>query len=205
MSTALCVVALLTAETRRRPRAILLTKSAASLCFVLLGLVLSRSTSAFDRWIVVGLCCAALGDVCLALPGARAFQSGVLAFLAGHIAYVVAADAALGPRTLPPVALSVLVPSALAYAWLYPHLGPMRLSVTLYVLVISVMVAYAIGAGFVAPHPSRLFFAGAILFYASDLSVARDRFVKDSLINRLWGLPAYYAAQLLIAWSMTER
>jgi uncharacterized membrane protein YhhN len=44
--------------------------------------------------------------------------------------------------------------------------------------------------------------AGALLFAASDLAVARDRFVRPALRNKLWGLPAYFAAQLLLAASL---
>jgi len=44
---------------------------------------------------------------------------------------------------------------------------------------------------------------GAIAFFASDLSVARDKFVVRNYVNRAWGLPAYYAGQLLIAWSLS--
>ena len=40
---------------------------------------------------------------------------------------------------------------------------------------------------------------GALLFFASDLSVARDVFVHRTFVNRLWGLPLYYAAQLCLA------
>jgi uncharacterized membrane protein YhhN len=41
---------------------------------------------------------------------------------------------------------------------------------------------------------------GAVLFFVSDVAVARDRFVEPSWKNRAWGLPAYYAGQLLLAW-----
>ena len=44
--------------------------------------------------------------------------------------------------------------------------------------------------------------SGAVLFFVSDLAVARDKFVGASFVNRAWGLPAYYAGQLLIAWSL---
>jgi uncharacterized membrane protein YhhN len=40
---------------------------------------------------------------------------------------------------------------------------------------------------------------GALAFTASDISVARDRFARHEFLNRAWGLPLYYAAQLLIA------
>ena len=41
--------------------------------------------------------------------------------------------------------------------------------------------------------------AGALLFYLSDLAVARDRFVVRRFASRAWGLPAYYLAQVLLA------
>ena len=44
---------------------------------------------------------------------------------------------------------------------------------------------------------------GAVCFMASDVAVARDRFVVRSVANRLWGLPLYYFAQLLMAWTVT--
>jgi hypothetical protein len=37
-----------------------------------------------------------------------------------------------------------------------------------------------------------------VLFYLSDLAVARQRFVHASFVNRAFGLPLYYAAQILI-------
>jgi hypothetical protein len=37
----------------------------------------------------------------------------------------------------------------------------------------------------------------------ADLAVARDRFVAPSFASKLCGLPAYYAGQLLLAWSIS--
>jgi hypothetical protein len=42
----------------------------------------------------------------------------------------------------------------------------------------------------------------ASMFFASDLAVARDRFVGHSFINKLWGQPMYFGAQWLFAWSL---
>lgn len=44
-----------------------------------------------------------------------------------------------------------------------------------------------------------LLLAGAFLFFLSDLSVARERFVAPGFANKLWGLPFYYGGQLLLA------
>jgi uncharacterized membrane protein YhhN len=59
------------------------------------------------------------------------------------------------------------------------------------------MVALAFAAS-VATGSLR-FAAGALAFAASDVFVARHRFVAPGPLNRTWGLPLYYAAQLLLA------
>jgi len=41
-----------------------------------------------------------------------------------------------------------------------------------------------------------------LAFAASDISVARDRFVAPAFINRAWGLPLYYVAQISFALSV---
>ena len=46
--------------------------------------------------------------------------------------------------------------------------------------------------------------AAALLFYASDFFVARDRFVRPGFVNRLIGLPLYYAAQAWFAWTIAS-
>ena len=73
----------------------------------------------------------------------------------------------------------------------------MVIPVRVYMLVIGVMSALACGA--TAAGGPVLLAIGALAFTASDISVARDRFVRHQFINRAWGLPLYYAAQLLLA------
>jgi hypothetical protein len=43
---------------------------------------------------------------------------------------------------------------------------------------------------------------GAVLFYFSDIFVARNRFIKKEYLNRLCGLPLYYCGQFLLAFSI---
>jgi uncharacterized membrane protein YhhN len=80
----------------------------------------------------------------------------------------------------------------------------MRGPVLAYVTAITVMVIGALSV-FVHEGTAALpFVLGALLFYASDLSVARDRFVQRGFVNKAWGLPAYYAGQVLLAWSLAR-
>lgn len=51
----------------------------------------------------------------------------------------------------------------------------------------------------VAGSSNLVIYAGAALFYLSDLAVARHRFVAPGPENKLIGLPLYYAAQLILA------
>ena len=76
----------------------------------------------------------------------------------------------------------------------------MHVPVTVYVIIISVMVATAFATH--AGTPNLSIPVGAVLFAASDLFVARQRFVTRSVVNRVVGLPLYFAAQILFALSV---
>jgi uncharacterized membrane protein YhhN len=90
------------------------------------------------------------------------------------------------------------------FGWLKPNLGNMIGPVVAYIVIISAMV---IGAAALKSNPMldvtgrSLIYAGALLFYVSDIFVARQRFVKKEFINRIIGLPMYYNAQFMIAFS----
>jgi uncharacterized membrane protein YhhN len=71
-----------------------------------------------------------------------------------------------------------------------------------YVAVISVMVVLAFGS--YGSGATWLIPLGATLFFASDLFVARNQFVAPGTVNRVWGLPLYYAAQILLALSTAD-
>ena len=101
-----------------------------------------------------------------------------------------------------PLAFSAIAMAAFAIIvlrWLWPHLPHnLRPPVVAYVIAISLMVVLA--SGTIAATGWQLV-VGAVVFAASDIFVARERFVSSSVANRLWGLPLYYAAQLIFALS----
>lgn len=214
--TFVCVAglaALLYAEYRGHARLRIAGKLVASLAFVMLGLEAFASrgpaTQKFGLAIFLGLVFGAIGDVALLGHSKRAFLAGLVAFLIGHIGYVVAVAFVEAPQTWIAqagiyAALPVLV-GGVALVVLWPRLGTMKVPVILYVITIVTMViaALAVGRGTAISEPHRyLFVAGAALFFVSDLSVARNRFVAREFSNLAWGLPAYFGGQLLIAWSL---
>lgn len=199
----LCVVAvagLLLAERRGSQVALWLTKPVASAAFVWLGLEAGALDTSYGRLVLAGLVLCMLGDVLL-IPRARpeVFRAGLFAFLLGHVAY----GAAFVTRPLDAVglvaggaALAVFIVCVLR--WLGRSVpADMVAPVRAYMLVIGAMSALACAvtaAG--GPWQAAV---GALAFTASDVSVARDRFVRHEFVNRAWGLPLYYGAQLLLA------
>lgn len=184
---------------------ILLFKAPLSSLFVLVAAFLPHQKTRYFRLVIAGLIFGLVGDICLALPGNIAFRSGLVAFLVGHVLYVIA-FMQLTRRTdwVHLVNLIILAVSGYVLWWLWPYLGAMLVPVLLYIIVISVMLS---GAWAVFRNPkigkvaSRLILFGALLFYISDVFVARNRFVETEFLNRLVGLPLYYIGQFLLAFS----
>ena len=99
----------------------------------------------------------------------------------------------------------MIVFALISLRWLWPHLDEFCWPVTFYTIIIATMVAASLIAappGNMAMAPYWLVIAGALGFAISDLAVARDRFVAHQFSNKLWGLPLYYGAQLMLAASV---
>ncbi|HSN93276.1 MAG TPA: lysoplasmalogenase [Anaeromyxobacteraceae bacterium] len=189
-AVAVLVAAHLAAEARGAPALRAITKVAASLGFVAVAL-LGGVRGGFGAGILAGLALSVAGDALLLSERRPAFLAGLVAFLLAHVAYAAAFAGAARPAAW--TALPLAAALALVLRWLWPHLGSMKVPVLAYCLVISAMVFLALGVD----RPEVR--VGASLFYLSDLLVARDRFVRPGLRNRLFGLPLYYAAQVLLA------
>jgi len=163
--------------------------------------------------ILIALILGALGDVLL-IPSPRSagvadgaappppgpvFRLGVLSFLASHLGYI-AAFILLGLSwgTVAIAAAPLALVGAAFRRYLAGHVGPqLKASVDAYIVVISLMVATAFGAAAVTSGPTWLPPTAALVFYASDLTVARQRFVVRRAWHRHVGLPLYYCAQFL--------
>lgn len=197
---AVAVAGLLAAERTGARAALWLTKSVASLAFVWVALAAGALQSVYGRWVLVGLALCLLGDLLL-IPRERkaAFRAGVFAFLAGHLAFSVAfLTRPIDALGLAVAAVVLALVLAAVLRWLSPSVtADMVLPVRAYLVVIGVMAALACGV--TAAGGPWAVAAGALAFTASDVSVARDRFVRHEFLNRAWGLPLYYLAQLLIA------
>ncbi|MCX5834334.1 MAG: lysoplasmalogenase [Deltaproteobacteria bacterium] len=200
------LAALLFYAKRESTRGLLLTKPFLSALFVMTALVGPHTNPKYLVLILSGLLLCMAGDVFLIFfSSKKLFMAGLVSFLMGHVLYSIAFFSMASPGTpaLIVVALCLMI-SGSVFAWLKPHLGAMLVPVVAYISVITVMV---IGAALLMGNEQLNFagrtltFSGAILFYVSDIFVARHRFIKKEYVNRLAGLPLYYAGQFMIAYT----
>jgi len=170
--------------------------AAASIGFVLVALTCGALRSRYGRFILLGLICCCLGDIL----GPIHFKAGVSAFFLGHVFFITAfiTHGVRGRRIA--YTLPVLVSAtAVILAWLYPHVPKDDTwAVIPYALALSGTVLFAGGAS----AGNRLALAAAIIFYISDIFVARRHFGVRSGENAFFCYPLYYTACILFAFSV---
>jgi uncharacterized membrane protein YhhN len=152
------------------------------------------------RLIVAGLLLGSIGDVVLGFSNFFAprqlFIVGLASFLLGHLCYT---TAFLGQRRLRRdrlgwAALVVVLGGSLVWS-VAPGLGPMRVPVLAYALVIATM---ALAAVFRASDRGMVMF-GALVFMVSDGLIAINLFAHKVPLFHLWAFSTYVMAQLLIS------
>lgn len=200
------LVLLLYFEKREQRIGMVLTKTPLSLLFIVAVLLQPFRVPPFAGCLLAGMILCLAGDVCLALPQKKMFLMGLIAFLLGHVCYGLGFFwvARVGLWTWIGLFLTIAL-SGGVYVWLRPHLGAMNVPVLLYIAVITAMVIGSwsiLGDENLALQGRAMVFVGAAAFYLSDIFVARDRFLKKEFINRLAGLPMYYAGQFILAFSV---
>ena len=182
-------------------------KTLASLCFFLptLFMLFNGQTDNFLLFMFFGFGLSLVGDVLLIKTGdKRLFLFGLVAFLLAHIAYSWSFIDA-GVRRYELLTTMMVVGAAMigCYIWLFKHLkGLMKTAVPMYLAAMGLMLI----AAMITRHPAQqLIVTGAVLFAQSDLFVARQRFVSPDFINRLIGLPMYYAAQFMLIFAVMSQ
>lgn len=178
-------------------------KMTASTGFLATALAAGAFRSRSGAAIFIGLVFSWFGD--LFLIDSKYFLAGLISFFIGHVCYGVSFVMHKSNIRMATIALvALLLPGYLLAQWILPGVRDpgMRAPVIAYTCVISIMVALA--SGCVTRPGGRWIFAGAVLFYLSDIFVARAAFVSSGFINSLIGLPLYFGGQLLLAISIAS-
>jgi uncharacterized membrane protein YhhN len=177
-------------------------KMSAATAFLAMALACGALESTYGQILLGGLVLCWIGDACLLSPGqSTGFLAGIGAFLFGHLVYAIAFyQLGFDWTGLLIGALVIGGLAAITLRWLHPQVpDDFRIAVISYIGVISVMVIASIGA--VAAGAPIILAIGAIIFGISDVFVARERFVSSGFVNSALGLPAYFGAQLLLAYT----
>lgn len=200
------LIGLLYFEKKESVKGLLSVKPLLSSLFVVLAFLQMQENSTYNHLILTGLILSLVGDICLIFFfHKKVFTAGLVAFLAGHVMYTMAFSG-LGEvgELMITVGVIVILISIIIFMRLKSHLGNMKGPILAYIIIITAMV---VGAGSLWNHSAlditgrSLVLVGGILFYASDIFVARHRFVQKEFLNRAIGLPLYYTAQFMIAFS----
>ena len=195
-----CTRVLVWAEVNHQATARVVSKTIAAFAFIAYAITMGATNAGSPGlWVIGALVLSMLGDLALLSREKRPFLAGIGAFLLGHVAYI-GAFASLGvdPIGTAVAALAIAVFASFIWRWLSPHTGELTWAVAAYILVISAMVAMAIGSAVLDASPGRIgLLIAAVGFFCSDLCVARDRFVSPGPDNRIIGLPLYFGSQLV--------
>ena len=157
--------------------------------------------------IIIGLVLSLGGDICLMFYGnEKAFTVGLVLFLLAQISYALVFTIFGIFRYIDFLSAAVLLLiGILSFRKMAPGLGPMKLPVLVYLVIISFMVnraAALIGYEGMKKLPALFLGIGASLFFLSDWILSYDKFVKSFIKSRI-SVAFYYGGQFLIALSLS--
>ncbi|MBM3878824.1 MAG: lysoplasmalogenase [Verrucomicrobia bacterium] len=196
--TGLCVATMLVRRALHLDTQARLLLMAASTGFVLIAAVGGAHRRNSGRFMLMGLIFCWLGDYL----GPSFFLASLVAFLLAHVCFLAAfwSRGIEWGRFLASLGGLLLVGCGVG-VWLLPHVtAELRPPVVIYMMVITLMVAFAVSVR--AGNGRIVILLGAVLFYVSDLFVARWKFVSPDSINAFFCYPLYYAACVLLAFSV---
>ena len=197
--TGVAVVLLMAADWRNWRAARCVAKMMAATGFCGIAWSVGALETVYGKWVIGALALSWVGDLLLLWRHRKVFLGGIGAFLLAHIVFA----GAFWVRGIHPGATALALVGftcvgVAVYRYLAPHLpAAMKWPVVLYIAAITCMTAGAVGTSMGFGNMSIA--VGAVAFMASDIAVARDRFVVETFSNRLWGTPLYFCAQVVLA------
>jgi uncharacterized membrane protein YhhN len=194
------------AEYNGPPIQIYIFKPLTMVFIILIAVLKTKASPAFYAFaIIAGLVCSTAGDIFLMLPTDQ-FILGLVSFLIAHLFYISAFTYGSKIRHAPWALIPFVIFGILIYVILFPYLGAMKLPVAAYILVILVMGWRAWERWSQTAEITALFaFIGAVLFIISDSILALNRFREPFAVARALNLSTYFAAQCLIALSISKK
>lgn len=185
----------------------IVAKPAVMLC-LFFWLLLTVGLEGAVFWFGLGILLSLVGDVLLMISLDRFFLLGLVAFLLAHIFYVIGFNIPLPALSAWSVILVVLIGwggskviRRILVSVDEKGQGHMRLPITLYSMVISIMLLSAmikLNDLTWTASAALLVSLGAFLFYLSDIILAWNKFVTPIPYGRIYNIAAYHLGQILL-------
>lgn len=186
-------------------------KGLASLMFVLIGVIgySAIKPSDFGCKLLAGLIFGMIGDIVMNLrfvlpgdAGQKAFLGGILAFLIGHVLYLLALIP-ISIHLVPSIIIGVILAAGLL-TYIFKTMEvktAFKIFGIVYLGAIIIMTVMAIDIAIFNSAPQNIVYAiGAVLFTASDIVLIFNTFSGKTVFSkRVLNLSLYYVGQLLIA------
>lgn len=200
----------------------ILSKTLASLCFVVLGLYGAYKTglTMVAAFVIIGLILGMIGDIVLDLKvvykehNDSYLNAGMLSFGLGHVSYFIAltllctkvifkTSSVYGGVLLIALGIAgILTISIMAFIspMLKLNFGKFKIQTYLYTFALTFMTAYALTVG-IWWTPAFIYGAGLGLIFLSDLILSNQYFGKyaDNKLFTILNHAIYYAGQIVIA------
>ncbi|HET7228903.1 MAG TPA: lysoplasmalogenase [Longimicrobium sp.] len=204
IAIALSAVGAIVATVRGWRRGVYVLKPLTTLLILMLAMHLPASVPVYRQLIMAGLVFSLIGDVFLMLPRDH-FVAGLVSFLVAHLLYIGAFTAGWTAWPLTAWVLAPFVIHASVLMWiLLPHVPrALKAAVVVYAAALLVMAWQAAERGAAGVPGGVLAAAGGVLFVISDSALALDRFRRPFPGAQALVLATYWAAQTLIALSIT--
>jgi uncharacterized membrane protein YhhN len=177
---------------------------------ILISIVSVSEPFKTQKTLLLALFCSWIGDVLLLFADQNAlfFISGLVSFLVAHLIYIylflqqeIQYNRKSYLKFIPIVAVYLLV--TLSFLW--DTLHEMKIPVTVYAIIISLMLFMSIKAYFQWGKPSNFWvLIGAILFVISDSILAINKFHSPVPMSSFWIMSTYLGAQFCIVNSILK-
>lgn len=171
---------------------------------ILMGYVAASAGMRKTVLILLALFFSFAGDVLLMFQEKQSlfFLLGLSAFLLAHVFYIIFFNRIRVSEKIPVKPLFLFL-AVLYYAaligWLFAYLGPMKISVCVYGIIISLMFVMAMHMLFIKnASAGKLMLAGASLFVASDSVLAVNKFYQPFGTAGMIIMLTYILAQFFI-------
>ena len=198
----LSAIVCIRAKYKKSKNQLLIFKPLTLILIILIAIFFPAIDIKYKIFIISGLIFSIVGDMSLIFPEQH-FIKGLIAFLIGHICYIIAFVVSGGFHFTIWIFLPIIIVGMLYLQLIIKYTGKMTIPIIIYISIIIIMGWMAIERFNSLPtNGTFIAAAGAILFMISDAVLALNKFRKPFFSAELIILTTYFTAQWLLAISV---